>query len=76
MKTIRFRFDYIYSRKGDVIEEGDGVAEILIQRGIAEEVAPDDARETPNPGPPAVQTRRVPGPRDGQGGGNRPNRRA
>ena len=38
MKTIRFKNDWRYSREGDVIEEGDGVAQLLIARGIAEEV--------------------------------------
>ena len=44
MKTIKFKNDWRYSRQGDVIEEGDGVAQLLIARGIAEEVQPEEAR--------------------------------
>ncbi len=69
MKTIRFKQDYIYSRSGDVIEEGDGVAEILIQRGIAEEVTDETVDQTTEEvpttvrvTPPPITTRRLPGP--------------
>lgn len=73
MKTIRFKQDYIYSRKGDVIHEGDGVAEILIMRNIAEEVDPKDVQgeQTEKTAPPAVVTRRIPGPRENNNGRER-----
>ena len=67
MKTIKFKNDWRYSRQGDVIEEGDGVAELLIARGIAEEVTKEavEAAETPlveNGARTGVVTRRIPGP--------------
>ena len=70
MKTIRFLHDYRYSRKGEVMAEGDGVAEILIHRGIAEEVnteevnTEEDKSEPKEAKLPAVKTRRIPGPRE------------
>ena len=70
MKTIRFKNDWRYSREGDVIEEGDGVAQLLIARGIAEEFAGDDAGTEPaqdggETALPQVITRQVPGPTEG-----------
>jgi hypothetical protein len=69
MKTIRFTQDWMRSRKGDVAEEGDGVAEILIQRRIAEEAADEDvADEGLSPlsaeAVRRVEDRRLKGPRE------------
>ena len=78
MKTIKFLQDWRYSRKGDVIEEGDGVAELLIARRIAEEVTGEEATDgettsrngrtaTGGDGTaPRAHDRRLQGPREGQ----------
>ena len=83
MKTIRFKNDWRYSRQGDVIEEGDGVAQLLIARGIAEEVQAEET-ETEDAGTepardggenalpetdalPQIITRQVPGPNQNLG---------
>ena len=74
MKTIKFKNDWRYSREGDVIEEGDGVAELLILRGIAEEVEPKEVAGGEEVEPtqggddalPQIITRQVPGPIEGR----------